>query len=226
MPVRFLCLANSLKHGGRCVAGIRADTGAWFRPVADADDGTLMPWACALPDGTQPRGLDVVEVEVRRHRPECHQPENWEVASAPWRFVKRLDPMEAERFLARFLTPGPDLLGSPGAHVPYAALRARPAAASLALVEPVVIRWSVAGKPDGRVQPRCVFDLGHATYDLSVTDMVFRDRLLPLGVGHYDSETVGIGAADRVYFTVSLSEPFEGHCYKLVAGVLVFPPGP
>jgi hypothetical protein len=31
--VRILCLANSIREGGRCVAGIDYATGRWVRPV-------------------------------------------------------------------------------------------------------------------------------------------------------------------------------------------------
>lgn len=58
MPaVDVLCLAFSMKHGGRCVAGVRLDSGDWVRPVSAAEDGTLMPAACLLDVGRPIRRL-------------------------------------------------------------------------------------------------------------------------------------------------------------------------
>jgi hypothetical protein len=41
--VEIVCLANSRKAGGRCIAGVRTDTGAWVRPVSSGREGTLRP---------------------------------------------------------------------------------------------------------------------------------------------------------------------------------------
>ncbi|MFO0968577.1 MAG: hypothetical protein U0793_23720 [Gemmataceae bacterium] len=44
MPyVDLICLANSWKHGGRCVAGIKIDGSGWIRPVGSFADGILLP---------------------------------------------------------------------------------------------------------------------------------------------------------------------------------------
>jgi len=44
MPIlRLVCLANSRKLGGRCVACLRLVGGGWVRPVSSFSDGTLCP---------------------------------------------------------------------------------------------------------------------------------------------------------------------------------------
>jgi hypothetical protein len=49
MPtVEIICLANSRKHSGRCVAGLRTDGQGWIRPVGPSDNGTLFPWHYTL----------------------------------------------------------------------------------------------------------------------------------------------------------------------------------
>lgn len=38
---RIVCLANSFKKGGRCVAGIDLETGRWMRPIGRGDEGAI-----------------------------------------------------------------------------------------------------------------------------------------------------------------------------------------
>lgn len=49
--IRMICLANSRKIGGRCVAGIDVNTGEWVRPVRD-NGGALTLDDISYEDGT------------------------------------------------------------------------------------------------------------------------------------------------------------------------------
>jgi hypothetical protein len=55
--VDLICLANSRKLGGRCIAGLRLDGSGWVRPVGEAPDGTLYPADFMLRDGTESKLL-------------------------------------------------------------------------------------------------------------------------------------------------------------------------
>ena len=57
--VDLLCLANSRKDGGRCIAGVRLDDGGWLRPVGSGAHGALVPRDYLLPVGGEPRVLDI-----------------------------------------------------------------------------------------------------------------------------------------------------------------------
>ena len=104
MPaVEMLCLANSWKHGGRCVAGI-LDDGSWIRPVSAAGDGGLEASVCRLDSGRAVDALDVVEIALAEPSPLPHQPENWTVADETWKLVgKQYLPYVADA--ARLLAP-------------------------------------------------------------------------------------------------------------------------
>ena len=51
MPTKFICLANSFKEGGRCIAGIELDANnipviidnrpKWIRPVCNTEHGEV-----------------------------------------------------------------------------------------------------------------------------------------------------------------------------------------
>lgn len=224
MPkVQFICLANSRKLQGRCVAGLRMDGTGWFRPVSNLPDGTLDYGSCVLDDGNEATLLDVVEVDIARPRPEPHQPENCELAPGTWHIVRRIAPAQALALLRPALVPGPVVLENQMDRVAHAPLLAKPAAASLALVEPSSIEWLITTSLRGNRQTRCSFSVGGAYYNLSVTDLKIESALAQLSQGVHPRAAAGIPATARVLLTVSLSEPFNGDCYKLVAAVLTLP---
>ena len=135
MPaVDVLCLAFSMKHGGRCIAGVRLDSGAWVRPVSAAEDGTLMPAACALDVGRSVRPLDIVRLPMIEARPAPHQPENWVVAPGPWSLIEERTMQSAAVDLAGIADGGPMLLGTPGKSISWESIEANGVPASLGLV--------------------------------------------------------------------------------------------
>src|SRR5579864_5584579 len=106
----ILCLANSYKRRGRCIAGLRLDGGGWIRPVARTPNGELYPEHFVLPDGSSPRVLDVVRVPLEGPEPSAHQPENWLVGDRPWQLVRRGLPANLAPLLRAQITDGPALL--------------------------------------------------------------------------------------------------------------------
>src|SRR5687768_10974600 len=90
MPMReLICLANSYKHGGRCVAGLATDGTGWLRPVSALPDGILHPPDFTLPDGSPARPLDVLRIELQTPKPDPHHPENWLLGSKRWQLSSR-----------------------------------------------------------------------------------------------------------------------------------------
>ena len=169
MPfVDLVCLANSHKMGGRCIAGIRADGTGWVRPVAgDTDYGQLLLRHIRLPDGTDPRVLDIISVDLERPAPTPGQPENWIIGEGKW-ILKRRPARNPENILTPALTAGPILLGSHSSRIVASA--AAPLARSLALVGPQHLKWFLKPDPSDRPQPRVQFELNGQLYDFPVTD--------------------------------------------------------
>jgi putative nucleic acid modification protein with dual OB domain len=215
----FVCLANSQKHNGRCIAGITA-AGEWVRPVSPDPDGTLYPQQYTLTDGSEPSVLDVIRLEATP-RPEPHQPENWRISGARWRRLGRLSEQQGRQSLHKRATPGPHVLGSLLGSVSYDYLIEHPMQASLCLVEPGEILWHVRTNYRGNRQIRAIFSLTGAQHNLPVTDPIWTDRHRNLGFGSHQSHELGIAAGRSTFLTVSLAEPFNGYCYKLIAAVIV-----
>jgi Dual OB-containing domain len=208
--------------GGRCIAGITR-AGNWIRPVSSAPDGTLYPQDYILNDGSEPALLDIIRLEIAQARPEPYQPENWEITAARWRRCGHLQPNDASTFLRAHVTPGPDLLGNRSDRVEYQYIVDHSVVASLCVVEPAGLRWCINSTLGGRRQTRAYFTLSRFSYNLSVTDPIWENRCRDLSYGVHERAVVGIDARDEVFLTVSLGEPYQGSCYKLVAAVILLP---
>src|SRR5712691_633065 len=139
MPlVDILCLANSNKEGGRCIAGLRTDGGGWVRPVApDTPEGQLYFRHYKLDDGSEPAVLDVVGVDLAAPRPEPGQPENWVIGKQPWVLRERPAAAHLRSVFRNAIERGSLLFGSKARTVEGAAT----VGASLSLVAPAMTRW-------------------------------------------------------------------------------------
>lgn len=221
----LICLANSYKLNYRCVAGLRVDGGGWVRPVSDKEHGELQYSQYRLPDHSEPHLLDLIRVGLAAHRPQPHQPENWLMDDSQWTLLERPASPHHARIVAGALHRDPVLFGNTGRSVPYGQLRRRPASESLALVQPEEIRWRTEFNTYLlRNVPRVLFRLGDIPYDLPVTDPAYAGPLQRRDEGEYSSEELGIPENCTILFTISLGEPLEGICYKLVAAIVAVPP--
>ncbi|MCS7256519.1 MAG: hypothetical protein RMJ05_05235 [Thermomicrobium sp.] len=211
MPAkRFVCLANSRKLGGRCVAGIELDAdfrpGGWIRLVS-ARPGRELQAERLCTDGIDPKVLDVLEADVLRPAPLPYHPEDWLVdPRRRWRRVSRV-PWE---FLRSLVSPQ-TAVWSTGFHsyfgyndaLPYTdACRAGSSLRLIYLRELVLVVWAPAMKfadPRRRVQGR--FVLGDREYRLWVTDAAYEAEYLARPDGEY--------RLHDCYVTISLSEPLD-----------------
>jgi hypothetical protein len=217
----FVCLANSYKHGGRCVAGICVDNGAWIRLRGQAANGALDAHEYALDDGSEARLLDVVEVELHYALPSGCHPEDWQIAPAPWRLIERAaNPAQLQR-IAASADKATTILRGYRDRVAADEIQTKPMLASLALIFPTEIWWWIR-EERGQRKSRSIFRRHHVTYDFAVTDPRWLERLNLMPAGIYPHATFA-GEAVQTWLTISLSEAFYGWHYKLVAGVIVRP---
>lgn len=221
--VDVICMAHSKKWGGWCIAGLRTDGAGWVRPVVESSYGQLYPSHMKLPDGSQPRTLDLLRIPFKEPRPSKSQPENWLVSTEPWTLLARPAPEAVLEGLDVALTPGPDLLGSENDRVPESYFERYPTASSLALVAPTGLQWHVTKDFNDKRQLRAGFRLRSAEYDLGVTDVEYEKhtRSLDFGTHPFTATSTLLPGASRIRLTISLGRPFNGNCYKLVAGVVL-----
>ena len=220
---RMVCLANSRKMSGRCVAGreILQDGrfGGWFRPVSAREGEEVSERERQYADGGDPRLLDVIDVPVLGARPTLHQRENWLLdPGRHWKFVRRVHPGE----LARLADPPAPLWVDGYSSLEGQNDRVHLRAAS-GLRDSLRLIWTdnvelVVSAPrqshgDFRRFVRGRFRYLGTDYGLRVTDPAYEERYLEMPVGEYP-----IGGR---FVAASLAErPYYGYYYKLIAAIV------
>lgn len=219
MRKTILCLANSYKHGGRCVAGVCLDDGVWIRLRGAAPDGSLNASESVLDDGSEPRLLDLIEVELHYAIPTDAHPEDWQIAPVGWRLLQRPASTAQLQKVTAAADKGTTILRGASDRMPVEEIQSKPLQSSLVLVCPSEINWWIRGEGDKR-KNRSLFRRHNITYDLAVTDPRWLERLNLMPAGIYPHSTFAEPDSET-WLTVSLSEAFHGWHYKLVAAVLV-----
>jgi hypothetical protein len=221
----IVCLANSRKLAGRCVAGKEWNgraPGPWCRPVSDRDRGELTAERWYSKTWRDPRLLDLIEVSLLGPRPSGCQTENHLVdTSFRWKFAGRIS--------ANCLVPGLDKPAGPlwlngestasGLNDRVPATVAERQRSSLVLVQPELLKMTIAvegadfGCPRRRVRGH--FSLAGHDYALAITDPIIEAELKPSP----DGSNIELR---KPILCISLSEKFlsQNACYKLIAGVM------
>ena len=218
---RIVCLANSRKMSGRCVAGkeiLDSDpVGHWIRPVGDRAHDTVSERERRYADGSEPQVLDVVDVPLLNYQPKHHQTENWRLDPARrWTRSGRV----TWRELARLEDPPFPLWinGHSSRHglndcVPSEEASSLDDSLRLIRVDALTVIVSEPSRPSANYPIlRGRFSHLGEEYCSRITDPVSECGSLNL---HYREYRV----AER-YLTVSLGEPFEGCAYKLIAAII------
>ena len=76
----IVCLANSRKTGGRCLAGKEilpnGNIGKWVRPISERHTQEVSEEERRYETGEDPKLFDIVEIPFKEHLPQNHQVEN------------------------------------------------------------------------------------------------------------------------------------------------------
>ena len=218
---RVVCLANSRKLNGRCLAGrevSRRKLGDWIRPVSARAGREVSEYERQYQDGSDPRVLDIISIPVLKPLPEHWQTENWLLNDEYyWRKEGTWSRFELSEFVdpvAPLWVDGYHTYHGRNDKIPDESMRA--IADSLRLIHAKRIRLEVfsPGEAFGNRKRRVQAHFRHAgtNYALWVTDPAYERRYLAKLDGTYD-----IG---ECYLTISLGEPFQGACYKLAAAII------
>lgn len=220
---RIVCLANSRKHSGRCVAGkeilASGEIGKWIRPVSARETREVSEEERRYENGASPRVLDIIKIPIIGPSPQLFQSENYVFdAQCYWANEGR---MKWEELKSLVDEPAP--LWTNGDST-YFGLndRVRVDVAtklkdSLRLIEPedLTIRVVTEGLEFGNPRRRVRADFEHlgTRHSLIVTDPEAEKSMLAKPNADY--------RVRDAYLCVSLGEAHtDGACYKLAATII------
>ena len=226
MPTNYktvLCLANSRKLSGRCVAGKLTQGGAkgrWIRPVSDRPEEEISEYERQYEDGSDPNVLDLVDIPFVAPRPKAYQPENHLIdGPSYWKKVGTLAAKDLQAYVdkpATLWTNDNSTLAGLNDRVALAeASKLNEGSLYLIDVKDLTLKvfapGAAFGNPKKRVQGRFTFK--QVPYHLWVTDPRVEREYVAKGDGEYPQ--------GRRYLTVSLGEPNkDDFCYKLIAAII------
>lgn len=218
---RIICLANSRKYLGRCVAGkeiLTKGSGSWIRPVSARLSGEVSEEDRRYEDGSDPRVYDIIDIPLLKARPHLYQSENYLIdADMYW---KKTGTISWEDLKDLVDLPAPLWVNGDssynGVNDRVAMQVASQLDHSLVFIEPqeltihVQLEGADFGNPKRKVRADFIHNGEH--YRLAVTD--------PLAERAFFARDNGVYPLQDAYLCISLGEEYQGSCYKLVATIL------
>ncbi|HFH3831177.1 TPA: hypothetical protein ACGJ0V_002769 [Pseudomonas aeruginosa] len=221
MPYEYqiVCLANSRKSSGRCVAGkVTAGQrrGTWLRPIGTSATHEITERDREYEDGSTAQKLDIIDITFTNTAAGFQQENHVIDDNIYWEKVGQITVNDLAA-----LVDTPAALWENG-NSSYSGVNDRVSVTlltaprqTLYLIRPESVRFSVGaegaafGNPKRVVRAR--FTYNRQTYALRVTD--------PETEQLYKAKQDGDYPASVSYFTISLGEPYNGDAYKLIAAV-------
>lgn len=218
---QIVCLANSRKLNGRCLAGKELKGGrplGWIRPVSARENEEISEYERQYRDGSDPRVLDIINLPLLEPRPEGYQQENWlldpdsywdKTGSITWSDLQQLTDIIEPLWIN-----GCSTYNGLNDTIPLARAESLVSSLRLIWVDRLTLSVFKPGEafdnPKRRVQGRFMHD--STRYQLWVTDPRYERRYLAKQDGDYE-----IGES---FLTISLGEPYNNSCYKLIAAII------
>ncbi len=210
---KIVCLANSMRPDGRCVAGIDIETKKWIRPVSKPGGG--IPTRKVFIEGKELSILDVVEIPLTDvYLQDKYQRENRIIEKGDWKIIDRVKP----EYLLVLCEDDSIVLHNHEDHITSEELEKMPfyewKSLQLVHLDNTYFRRDYWNPRRWRVHFR---NRGNHYFELKLTDHLISDKL-----------EKGENISKNCFLTISLAGPWRPlddesqpeRCYKLVAGVV------
>lgn len=242
---RIVCLANSQKKPGRCVAGkeiVEGVPGGWVRPVSTKrPNGALSPSERVYISREEPAVLDILECRVEASRAEGYQTENWglagdnqfkKIGTLSWADLGEFVDYPRELWLNGDGNSS-EFGGKARNRIPVN--RANALGSSLLLIKVDAMHVEVSPGQFGRSKMRGHFQYGPSsvfTRPQSPTPTEAFNELrqvsyeLSITDPVFEQKYTGYGEQFSIgesYLTISLGVVYDGYVYKLIAGIMEKP---
>lgn len=216
MDALFLCLANSYKYGGRCLAGVLLEEHASGYHIVRHPDGSPCWIRPVMPEGTGEIPTDIAYginlfdvVEIRDVVFHPHYSHSEDAIFSTLHKV-RVYPRTAKVLELLCDKVHALLLGSAEKKITPEQYQA--GTMSLALISPEHVRI-VCSEVDEYVKFRVFFTYHGLEYNCSLTDPDYLHLLQSYGIGSIERNK------GEMFLVISLGKEYQGHHHKLVAGV-------
>lgn len=218
----ILCLANSRRPSGRCVAGkeiVNGEAGSWIRPVSERNTHEITESDMAYENGQSARLLDIVSIPLLEPRPLSYQTENHLIA-ADYYWIRRAPASWAQVVSATDQVVGPIWTNGNssyhGINDKVAEAAANQLPGSLKLIQPTQLDLVVGSESQygggSTRKVRAQFIFNGILYNFVVTD--------PWIEAKYFAGADGTYRINDARLCISLAEIIGGHAIKLVAAVI------
>ncbi|VAX08796.1 hypothetical protein MNBD_GAMMA26-1072 [hydrothermal vent metagenome] len=220
MDKTFICLANSRKVSGRCIAGkeyTNNSAGSWVRPISERDCHEISEIDRRYDDGTMAQIFDIVSVRFKAKAAHPAQEENYTIDddyywSKKGHYSENLDALVDTP--ATLWTNGHSSYNGTNDRAPSSVIAAP--IQSLYFISPsnlkIIVRIEGAEFNNGKKKVRVDFEYNGARHLISCTDPAVEKIYLAQGEGTYE-------LTGNIYMTVSLGEVWNDYYYKLAAGI-------
>lgn len=211
----FICLGKSVREGGLCIGGKEYSEGVvgpWFRPVGRKQNAISQ-------DSFTFNVGDIVTCSVDSHTPVPPQSENYRLSTAAsWAFVGKFPLQNISGLLDSPQTlweNGFDCSTKNGVNdrIPESiACTQKNSLYFICITNASIVKKDESFEDIQRIKLRLTFQYNGSDYCLRITDPNFEKLYWnKLEVG--ESKVI-----EKCYITVSLALPYNGHCYKVIAG--------
>jgi len=202
MKTTLLLLADSVKHHQHCIAGIDLNLRKWRRIVADEKGAavSLQNFNIYKEKNKRYEIPLLMEIEIEKLVSINHQPENCIIKKDI--FLKR----NIDRNLLINFTQNPKSLWGKDNKIKFYEDFKAHSSLFLIRVDKIQLYWKDRSMYNKNPQRRGMFWYNNIRYDLPITDLKFENMQEQILYNRF--------------LVISLGEPYEGYCYKIIASII------
>lgn len=214
MPTRFVCLANSFKEGGRCIAGILLDKNntpiiengrpKWIRPISNTPHGEVPTHLVS-----HLNILDIVEIEIKNHVGKGYQSENTLFLENS---IQRIGTYSRVRLSGLYDDSRLLIFGNKGKAVHEDSIGDLNHSLMFIRVTDFEIIEKIYEDNPQKKKIRLAFSYKYNRYEFPITDPVF--------LHNYQVHADYMNGVDELFLSLSLAINWEDWYYKLIAGII------
>lgn len=209
---KIVCLANSKKSNGRCIAGKEIISKSWIRPISRSEKGELSLDQISYSDNSLPEVLDIIEVYFEKNIPKSYQPENILIAYKKWQRISKITFFELEK-----IEDHPEniwLIGEYPDKISSSFFISKKIEESLLLIRPEDFQIEVKKRDPFPNRVGAVLQYKGKKYNLGITDIKIKNTYLNKDEGIYNIKYKDL------FLCISLGEEYYSYHYKLIASVI------